>query len=349
MRTTSALLLAVCVLATAGCLAATEEKRTLSPVLEVYNWEDYIDPEAVADFEKEFNVKVHITTFSDEEEMYASVQSDPGRYDIVVLTGELADYMAQSKLIAELDLSNIPNVGKVRSEIAMHDPASMYSIPYLWGTTGIIVNRDYIRENVTWKTLWNPYYRGKLGMLNNRREVIGAALKMLGYSLSSTDPNQLAEARAKLVEQKTYIKGYIDPGVLQEMMLSGDLWAAQMYSGDAIIIVDNESGMNLEYVIPPEGGSLWVDRFAIPRDSPHKYTAELFIDFMTRPENSARNAVYSGFASPIANAEDYMNESFAGDVRIYPPNEVLDKCERFEDIGNANSIYNEIWSEINQE
>jgi len=222
----------------------------------------------------------------------------------------------------------------------------MYSIPYMWGTTGIAVNRKYIKETEdSWSILWNPKYKGKIAMLDNSWEVIGAALKYLGYSGNSTNLEELEEARELLLEQKPILRGYEDCVSTRDELIEENLWAVHQYSGEGAFAADENE--NVEYIIPEEGGFLWIDNVMIPKDSPHKYTAEVFINFILRPQISADIANYLWYANTNEAAAEFTDQEILDAPSIYPSEEVLSRCELFVDIGGAaEAKYNEIWAEL---
>lgn len=328
-------------------------EKKLSKVLNVYNWEDYFSETTLEDFSKKFGVKVNLETFEDEEELVSNLQSHPDKYDIIITSGDSIRELAEMRLLAEIDLSNISNLKNIERKFLNpnYDPGHRHSVPYLWGTTGIAVNRTFIKDEIdSWSILWNPKYKGKMCMLNNPEEAIGAALKYLGYSLNTNDPSELESARKKLLEQSPLVTGYLDPITIRDRLISNELWAAQIYSGEGMFAVDrNES---LEYVIPKEGASIWVDCIAISRDAKHKYTAEVFINHILDPKVSAKIANYLWYANCNKAARPYTEKKILNSPSLYPSDETLKKCEFFQPTGTAGEekrsrqIFNKIWSEL---
>ncbi|KPJ57570.1 hypothetical protein AMJ49_00405 [Parcubacteria bacterium DG_74_2] len=323
-------------------------EKKLSTVLNVYNWEDYFGETTLEDFEKEFGVDVNLEIYEDEEMMLSAVQSDPTKYDIIIASDDLVWSMTEMKLLAEIDYENIPNFKNIgdKHKNPSYDPGNKRSVPYTLWTTAIAVNRKYIEETEdSWSILWNPKYKGKISMLNNSYEVIGAALKYLGYPLCSTDPAQLEEAKQLLLEQKPLLRGgYEDCITIREDLISEELWAAHEYSGEGCYAADENE--NIEYIIPKEGGSYGVDTLAIPVGSPHKYTAEVFINYLLDPKVNADISNYLWYASPNEAAREFTNPEILEDPSLYPSEEVLKKCEIFTDIGEADAIYHQIWAEL---
>ncbi|MFH0932304.1 MAG: spermidine/putrescine ABC transporter substrate-binding protein, partial [bacterium] len=264
------------------------QKKELSPVLNVYNWEDYFGETTIADFEKEFGVKVNLESYDDEDTMLSGVQSDPRKYDIAVASDILVKEMINMKLLAQIDKANIPNFKNIGNEFKnpSYDPNNEHSIPYMWGTSGIAINRKYIKEaEPSWAILWNPAYKGKIAMLDNMQDVIGAALKYGGYSANSIDPAELGKARELLLKQKPLVRSYEDDLAIKEDLISEKIWAGHNYSGSGTSAT--EENKDVEYVIPKEGGFIWTDNLLIPIGAQHKYTAEVFINYILRPDVSA--------------------------------------------------------------
>lgn len=333
-----------------------QEKNTgekLAPVLNIYNWEDYIAPAALEGFEKEFGVKVNLETFKDEEEMIASIQSNPGKYDVVIAANNLVRTMIESRLLEPIDLGNISNFKNIDSRFMNldYDPGNKYSIPYMWGTTGIAYNTKYIKEDVvSWAVFWDAKYKGKMSLLVNPYDVFPLGLKYMGYSLNSVDPVQLEAAGEKLKEGKPLLCGYEDTLMIRDNLVSGKLWIGHIYSGDAISACDKNS--DIKYIIPKEGALLWIDNLCMPRNAQHKRTAELFINYILEPKVSADIANYLTYANCNKAARDYTLKEILDNPAIYPSEEMLKNCEFYKPIGTAEEltqrekIINKIWSEL---
>jgi spermidine/putrescine transport system substrate-binding protein len=335
-------LLVVCGIIVASCDSGTKEVATLN----VYNWADYLAPTAPEDFEREYGIKVNLMTYNDEEEMLAAVQSNPGKYDVVFPGDELLYRMIMLKLLSPLDHTNLPNLKNMDTRFLdlSYDPGNIYSTPYSYGFTGIAYNTKYITEPVdSWGILWDERYQGHIAMLNNLYTDIGLTLKYLGYSVSSKNTDELEQARLKLLEQKHLIVGYLDPTTIVKKLASEEIWLAMCYNGDAIYAAENNP--NIRLALPKEGADLWMDFVAIPRDALHKQAAELFINYLMRPDVQASFCNCYGYAclnraaidAGLIDPEDLNNPA------IYPP---TDKLEPFQYTGGANRLYQQIWAEI---
>lgn len=324
-------------------------KQELSSVLNVYNWEDYFATSTIEDFEKEFGVKVNLETYGDEDTMLSAIQSDPAKYDVAVASDVLIKEMSNMKLLAQIDMNNIPNFKNIGEDFRdpSYDPKHKHSVPYMWGTSGLVINHKYIKETEpSWAILWNPAYKGKISMLYNMQDVIGAALKYAGYSANSVDSAELEKAKQLLLEQKPLLRGYEDTVKIRDDLVSEKLWAGHNYSGPGFSAAAKNS--NLEYVIPKEGGFIWVDNLLIPIGTQHKYTAEVFINYLLRPDVSAKIANYVWYANSNEAAREFTNPEILQDPAINPPEEVMKKLEFSWHFSGeeALALYNKIWAEL---
>ncbi|MFH1102046.1 MAG: spermidine/putrescine ABC transporter substrate-binding protein, partial [Methanobacteriota archaeon] len=269
------------VLSFSGCLFSSgPEKKSLSDELNIFNWDDYFGETTLEDFEERFGVNINLYTFEDESFMISSLETNPSLYDIVITSGSYVKELIQTKSLAKLNKDNIPNLQNIAPRFLnrSNDPGNIYSVPYLWGTTGIAVNTSAVTDEVTsWSILWNDNYTGRISMLNNKEEVIATALKYLGYPINPENIPQLEEAEEILLQQKPLLTGYEDPISIRDKLISGEIALAHCYSGDALFAADING--NISYVIPDEGAPLWIDNIVIPVDSVHKYTAEIFINY----------------------------------------------------------------------
>jgi len=325
----------------------------LAEELHVYNWSEYIDPEIYADFEQEFGVKVIEDTFSSNEDLLAKLQAGATGYDVIVPSDYMVTIMTELDLLAELNYDNIPNFENI-SDIFRdppYDPGNKYSVPYQWGTTGIGYNADLFEDPPdSWDYLFNPdvasAYAGRISMLNDSREVIGAALKYLGYSLNSTDEQQLEEAKQLLIQQKDWVAAYDSDG-FEDLLAAGEVDLGHGWSGDYFAAA--EDAPQIWYIIPKEGGVIWTDNLAVPKSAPSQYTAEVFINYLLRPEVGAKITNYTWYGSPNEAAEEFIDAEILEEPAIYPPPDVMEKLEFIKDVGEATTVYDRIWTEIKTE
>ncbi|MBI4187118.1 MAG: spermidine/putrescine ABC transporter substrate-binding protein [Chloroflexi bacterium] len=329
--------------AVGGCSPDAEPVKARQ--LYIFNWEGYFAPDTLENFEKEFGVQVVLETFDSEEEMLAGLQSQPGRYDVVVASDSMVWTLRQLKLLAELDPERIPNLANIGQQFRglPFDTDNRYSVPYLWGTTGLAVNTSYIREGERgWEVLWDAAYKGHLAMLNDAQEVSAVALLALGYSLNSRQATHLQAAEQKLLEQQPLLAGYLDSLSIVDGLVSEELWAAQLYNGDALAVA--ESNPSITYVIPEQGAALWVDNLVIPLGAPDRDEAQVFINYILRPEVSAAIVNYLYYATANHAAEAYIQREILEDPSIYPALETMSRLEYYQPLDEeTNQRLNRIW------
>jgi len=319
-------------------------------VLNIYNWGEYIDPDLLVKFEKETGIKVNLDLFETNEHMLAKLEAGGTQYDVIFPSDYVIEEMIKKDLLYKIDFNNIPNFKYVndRFKNLNYDPTNEYSVPYFWGTLGIMYNTEMVDEEVdSWDILWNEKYAGKILMLDSMRDTIGVALKKLGYSVNETDPDKLEQAKQLLIQQRPLVNGYyVDE--IKDMMINGDAALALNWSGAAMDVY--WEGIDyIRYVVPKEGANLWFDCMVIPKTSQHKKEAEMFINFMLDPENAYQNSLYVGYVSPVTEAFNRLMEENpeVTEMDAYnPSDEVLDKCEVFIDLGENRPLFNRVWTEI---
>jgi spermidine/putrescine transport system substrate-binding protein len=346
LRSISFLAVSLFSLASLGSCGGTHTPRELH----LFIWANYIDPEVYQLFEKEFGVKVIEENFDSNETLHSKLQAGVTGYDIIVPSDYKVEALIHQGLLAELDLSKILNFQNVsqRFKGLYYDPQNKYSIPYMWGTTGIGYNTTKTETPLTsWADLFEPTrlekYANRVSVLDDPREAIGAALKYLGYSLNSIDLQALEAAKNVLLTQKPYLARY-DSETYDDFLLTGDLVLAHGWSGEfAKTHLENP---DIQYVIPREGGVIWADNVAIPKSSQNKEMAERFIDFLLRPEVNAKIVNYVRYPSTNEAARRDILPEILSDPAIYPPDEVLDKLEWIRDVGDATELYERAWTEV---
>ncbi len=278
--------------------------------LHLYNWSQYIEPQVLADFEAEYGIHVVEDTFASNEELLAKLQSGAGGYDVIVPSDYMVNIMIQEGLLAELDHRNLPNLSNLDPLFTdpPYDPGLVHCVPYLWGTTGIGYNTEFFEEPPdSWAYLFDPeltaQYAGRMTMLNDEREAFAAALKYLGYSLNTTNEAELREARDLLIQQKAWVYAY-DSEQYEDLISADETVLAHGWSGDFFMLAEEDE--RIWYAIPREGGVIWADNLCIPASSRNKEAAELFINFLLRPEVAAANSNYTWYATPNAAAFDLI-------------------------------------------
>ena len=316
----------------------------------VYNWGEYLDPDVIDMFEEETGIHVIYEEYETNEIMYPKVQSGAIAYDVVCPSDYMVQRMIENNLLAEINFDNIPNI-KYIDNIYMDlstqfDESNRYSVPYLWGTVGILYNRTMVDEPVnSWGILWDEKYKDSILMQDSVRDAFGVALKYLGYSLNSTDLDELEEAKKLLIEQKPLVQAYVVDQV-RDKMIGNEAAIGVIYSGEALYC--QEENPDLEYVIPKEGSNLWIDSWVIPKNARNKGNAEAFINFLCRPDIAKMNFEYITYSIPNSAGRALIEDDWMRNSTIaFPDISQLENCETFRFLGDENEvIYNELWREV---
>ena len=315
--------------------------------ISVYNWGDYIDSDVIDIFEAETGIRVIYETFETNEDMYAKIAMGGSSYDVIIPSDYMIERMIQEQLLQPINWNNVPNVKNIdpRFTHESYDPSFTYSVPYTWGTMGILYNTETVLEAPTsWDILLDEEYKMDLFMLNAPRDTMAIALVMCGHDLNSIDPANLADAKKLLIDQKPLVLAYVVDEV-KDKMIAGEASVALVWSGDATFCMSESDELN--YVVPQEGSNIFFDAMCIPHNARNVSGAEKFIDFMCRADIAAMNYEYVGYAIPnraaieLMGAEEY-NESPVNN----PPQETLDKCQVFKYLGDDTKLYDTIWTEI---
>ncbi|MDQ6423354.1 ABC transporter substrate-binding protein [Paenibacillus sp. LHD-117] len=316
--------------------------------LTIYNWGDYIDPELIERFEEETGIKVIYQTFDSNEAMMTKIKQGGTTFDVAMPSEYAISKMKEENLLLKLDHSKLPNLKHIDPSFMdlSFDPGNAYSVPYFWGTVGIIYNPAMVGDLTfeSWDDLWNESLRNNVFLLDGAREVMGMGLNSLGYSLNDTDESHLQEALAKLSSLTPNVKAIVGDEI--KMLIANEEAAAGLvWSGDASEIMDENDA--LDYVVPQEGSNLWFDNMVIPKTASNLDGAHRFIDFMLDPEVSAQNTEYVGYSTPNKEALALLPEEISGDKRFYPDQELTDRLEVYDNLGpRMLSHYNELFLEF---
>ena len=332
----------------AGCGIGTPNSSGNSNInftetLKVYNASEYIDETTLADFEKEFAIKIEYAEFESNEDMYDEISGNPGAYDVLVPSDYIIDRLIKENKLAALDKSKVSNLTHVSAEYLnpAYDQNNDYVVPYMVGTLGILYNKRQVDAPVdSWSALFDAKYTGKVLMLDSQRDSIGATLKMLGFSMNSADATELSQAKTKLQAARSIAAAYNESEEIRDKLVAGEGVLGVVYSGDAKTAIDRNP--DLAYVIPKEGANKWVDGFVILKDSKHLDAAQKFINFMCRPNIAVRNMTSIGYTSPISGAWG----EFGGNKVMFPTSEELERCEAFLYDSQATQAYAKLWSEV---
>lgn len=346
----AALLLALMLCLSGMTAFAEADKPYAGTTITVYNWYDYIDPQVIDMFTEETGIDVQYVMFTTNEEMYTKLEAGASAYDVIFPSDYIIERMIANDELAELDLSAMPNVAGLIDWLKTpdYDPTGAFSVPYMWGTVGILYNNQLVDEPITrYAQMFDPKYQNGVFMLNSVRDTLGVTLKMLGYSLNTRDEEALNAAMEALIKQKEdgIVAGYMVDEV-KDKMIAGEAAMAVMWSGDAAYSIYESEGDYLTYVVPEEGSNVWVDAMCIPKNSPNKEAAQAFIDFLCRPDIAYLNQQYIYYCTPIAATLDMMDEEELAAEELNPSPESVERCEFFHDISEYADLYEEIWMEI---
>lgn len=320
--------------------------------LYVYNYGEYFDPEALAQFEEETGIKVTYDEYETNEVMYPIIANGAAQYDLVCPSDYMVQRMISEGMLEKINFDNVPNIKYVdqvyRDAAKGFDSSNEYSVPYLWGTVGILYNKTMVKEPVdSWGILWDTKYKDNILMQKSVRDAFGITLKYLGHSLNSTDEQEIEEAKQKLIQQKQ--SGVVQAYVVDEVrdkMIGNEAAIGVIYSGEALTC--QSENPDLEYVIPKEGSNLWIDAWVIPKGAKNKENAEKFLDFLCRPEIAKKNFDYITYSIPnsegrkLIEEEEYRNSTIA-----FPEFSSLTNCETLQYLGpDVDDMYSQKWKEV---
>ena len=326
-----------------GCGKSAEKAGGAGEVY-VYNWGEYIDEDVIAQFKEETGIDVIYDMFETNEEMYPVIEAGGVKYDAVCPSDYMIQKMIENNMLAEINFDNIPNIKEIDSKYMdmsrSFDPENKYSVPYCWGTVGILYNTSMVAPEdapTKWSDLWDEKFKDNILMQDSVRDAFMVALKSLGYSMNTTNEAEIAEARDLLIKQKPLVQAYVIDQV-RDKMIGGEAAMGVIYSGEMLYIQQEVADLgldySLEYVIPEEGTNLWLDSWVIPANAPNKENAEKWINFLCRP-------------TPNKGAFDLLDSDLQNNKAVFPDTDSLKNCEVFQYLGtDVDSIYNEYWKEV---
>ena len=327
--------------------------------LYVYNWGEYIDEDVISQFEEETGITVVYDLFETNEEMYPVIEAGAVNYDVVCPSDYMIQKMRENDLLAELNFDNIPNIDQIDPaymEMSQaFDPENKYSVPYCWGTVGILYNTKLLDElgvpaPTKWADLWDERLSGEILMQDSVRDAFMVALKKDGYSMNSESKDELEQAKQELIDQKPLVQAYVIDQV-RDKMIGGEAAVGVIYSGEMLYIQDEVANLgldyDLEYVIPEEGTNLWLDSWVIPKNAKNKENAEKWIDFMCRPEIAKANFEYITYPTPNKGAFELLDEEMQNNKAVFPDINSLKNSEVYKYLGDeTDAVYNELWKEV---
>lgn len=319
----------------------------LAEELVFYDWEEDLPQSVIDAFTAEYGVQVKYVVYEAQEDAIAQIKAGQV-YDVVVMESRFIPLLVEEGLLAEIDHRHVPNLKNISAnfrELA-YDPSNRYSVPYNWGTTGLVVRSDLVAEPVRhWSALWEARYTGRTGIwIGQVREVIGLTLKSLGYSANSARPEELEQALQRLLELKPNMIILEDYNLVSsaDLLARGQAVITMGYAGDALD--GREKNPAITYVLPDEGALLWGDTFMIPANSPRRYTAEVFINFLMRPEVNAQIANQNLYATPNEAARPFIDPAILNDPVIFPANDKLTHAELILPLSAAEQqLYDDLW------
>lgn len=321
--------------------------------INVYNWGEYLSDggdgtlNINAEFRDLTGINVNYSTYATNEELYSKLKGGAASYDVIIPSDYMIGRMISEDMLEPLDLDNIPNFELTDEDFLnpIYDEANRYSVPYMWGITGIIYNTNRVNEPVdSWDILWDEAYAGQILMFSNPRDAFAIAQKTLGYSMNSTDPYELQRSLDKLKAQKPLVQAYVMDEIFDKM-LGGEATLAPYYAGDAVTMIDQNP--ELAFAAPKEGVNIFVDAACIPKGSRQKQAAEMYINFLCEPEVSAANADYIGYATPNSEALDLLDEEVTSDPVAYPDEEIIEGAEYFNELPRETSLLmDRLWTEL---
>jgi len=331
-----------------AALAACGGKTGPAPkVVNIYIWTNYLPQEVVDEFERRTGIHANVDTFDSNEAVLAKLQSGVADYDVAVPSDYMLKILIPQGLVQPLDHGRLPHLKNLDPRFLdqKYDPGNGHSVPYLWGTTGIGYDQKKIQPPVdSWAALFDPRHAGRILMLDDQREVFGAALRLMGRSINERDPLILRQAAERLKKQKPLVRTY-NSSDFANLLAAGDVDLSQGYNGELAEAVAKSSG-RLAYVIPKEGGTLWIDNLAIPKGARNLDAAYAFLDFVMEPEIAARIVNHVHYACANRAALPLIDARIKADPSIYPPQEILNRCELIEDLGETTQLLDQLWTEV---
>ena len=343
-RTIVLCLVLAAVLLASGC-SRSSSAAAGGKTVTVFMWSEYIDPELVTRFEKENKVKLVLDTYENTETMMSKVASAGDQYDVVVMSDHAIRLMASKGILAALDLAKVPNAKNVMARFRKpaYDPEGRYTLPYQWGTMGLVYRKDKLPDfKASWKAVLGEQ-PGPVVLLDSMRDLMAAALLVNGHSPNTRSAAELKAAGDLLAGARTkkLIGFYGSPDSVGKV-LAGDAWVGIAYNGDALVKLDE----NTDFVLPVEGTIVWVDAMTIPAGSPHKDLAYAFLNFILDAEVGAALSNYISYATPNQASQPLVDAEMRDDPRIYPPESSLSSSAMLEDVEEATTLYDQIWTRV---
>ncbi len=324
-----------------------------SDTLNLYAWSEYVPQQLLDDFSAKYGIKVNYDTYSSNEEMLAKLQAGASGYDVIIPSDYTVAIMIKQAMLEPLDSTQLSNFSNLDPRFINrdYDPGNKYTIPYQWGTTGLIYDKTLVpSEPKKWADLWDPAYKGRLVFLDDEREVLGMALQVLGYDRNSTNESELNQAEQKLLELKPNILKF-DSDAPETAIISGETWAGLVYNGNASLALAEDT--NVAYICPTEGCTIWFDNLAIPSGAPHKDAAMLFLNWVLDPQQSILITKEFPYSNPNKAALELLKtddptlyESYMAFSGTNPDDAFLAASKPIVDVGEATALYDSLWTDF---
>jgi spermidine/putrescine transport system substrate-binding protein len=324
--------------------------KTGTQELKVLNWSEYIDKSLIPEFEKKTGCKVVYELFASDDELTTKLLTGDSGYDVVFPSDKGMAPLIQKDLLREIDKSKLSNWKHLDAKFLNppYDPGNRFGVPYFWGTAAIGIRTDKVTQPVKgFEVLFDEKFKGRITMLKSPEDVVAIALLHLGLPMNSTKDEDLAKVKELLIKQKPLVQSYTDDSV-KEKLIKGEAWVCLFWSGDILQAREESEDKNIQAIVPASGSMIWVDSMAILKKSKNPALAYEFINFLLDPEIAARNANYVKYPSPNKTAREKVDPKLLKDPAIYPPQEVLDKCQWLQDKGPAVEKIEALWKEVTQ-
>ncbi|KRL60881.1 ABC transporter substrate-binding protein [Latilactobacillus fuchuensis] len=320
---------------------------TKDNTLTLYNWGDYIDPALIKKFETKTGYHVSVETFDSNEAMYTKIKQGGTAYDLAVPSDYMIEKMRKAKMLKPIDHSKLTGYQNLGQSFLNQpfDPDNRYSLPYFWGTLGIIYNDQLTSQPITsWSDLWQPQYKGDIMVVDSARDMMAVGLIETGQSVNSTNPAALEKAKQRLDQMAPNVKAVVADEI-KMYMVQNEASVAVTWSGEAAEMLANNS--HLHYVVPTEGSNLWFDNLVIPKTAKHEKAAYAFLNFMLEPKNAAQNADYIGYSTPNTAAKKLLPAATRNNPAFYPSNQLIQKLQVYSDLSPTTvGLYNDLFLEF---
>ena len=340
--------LALTLMMSSTLLVGCGQSKKSAEVLNIYNVGDYIDEDLITKFEEETGITVVYETYDTNESMYQKLKSGSTKYDLVFPSDYMVEKLIAEDMVAPIDYSKIPNYKYIMEDYRdpAYDPGNKYSVPYMWGTIGILYDPTVVTEPVTsWDILWDKQYKDNVYMFNSIRDTMAIGLIKTGSSINSTAASEIEAAKDALIAQRDATNPVYVVDEVKDNMIAGEKALATVWSGDAIYIMNENP--DLEYAIPEEGSNKWFDALVIPKGAPNKSGAEAFINFLCDPDNALKNVEYIEYSTPNTAAFEMLDEETKNNPAAYPSEETLARCKIFTNLNSETlKLYESAFTDV---